>query len=1763
MEEPTWIVTPPVSGAGDCPTFAAGTILDAPSEEHGTTVVSLEQHGEVKHIPSSALLPRNTADSSTAPDLASLVHLNEPCIVEALRLRHASEQIYTRCGTILVAVNPWKPLPHLRSAEVLKKHLHAGAGSDGDLEPHPYGIARAAYAGVLRGERQSVLVSGESGAGKTETTKVLLHYLAASAGTRASGTSGGSGGSGGSDDDEMPLSSPGGSSLTCRSSVQAVLLDANPILEAFGNAKTLRNNNSSRFGKWVDVQFDRSGAICGGAVRTYLLEKSRAVAVPPGERSFHVFYQLLATRDDDEVGCDATAGSTPPAIRAGAAELPMPLPPASGCAYLVGGAGGVGGARSAKDVAHAPCLSAPGVDDAEQAAGLEAALAAIGLVGASQLAPLSRCLAAVLFLGNVEFEEPHGEADGAGNEGASIASHGTSQGSLEAAAAATAVPCDALAAALLTHTRTLRGELVVSPLSAPQARQARDSLAKALFGGIFARLVDRINERLASMPTSSASLGGGTGAGASVESASGCSVGVLDIFGFESFATNGFEQLCINFANEKLQGQFNQVTFEAQKREYEAEGVPWRGGSFSTNAETLALLEGRLGVVALLHEQCRLPKATDDKFVEAVRSTHASHASLVAPRLPVNAFGIRHYAGEVLYSSQGFLLKNRDALPEALSSLIARSECAFTRSLVVCSAGSAPPNGSLTSGSGSSGGAGAGGSGSLAVQFKSQLASLLSTIAHGESHYVRCVTPNRAKLPDSYDPCVMLHQLRCSGLIDAVRVAREGFPSRILHARFLERFRCLAPAALAGRGGRANGKRAANGEDHDGDDGAARDAADAARLVAALCLVGDPMPEASECQDASFEHPKQQQQLLAALASDDGGIVVGRTKVFLRLAPFHALEAARAASLARAARRLQSAARGREQRRRFIASLAAAAAIGRIARGAAARRAARALRAQRASIRLQAAARAMLARNAAGIERVRAGAACRVAASWRGHRRREAFIATRTACIALQCALRVHKARTARRALRSAARDVDQLRDENARLREQLRHVAQGSAGSRARGEEGGQAESLEPESGRSGGSAADAAADAAAELAALRAALAERDARLAALDGQVWGGGGKERAEGKMVGKENSAQASPPASPASRQPTRLSASSSPLSRSGLAPRPPEGTSSSSSLPGREFLDMRSLAAALPAVPPSPGALARAAEAEAQVSRLKAELRRSQQESRRQLDDAHRQLADARASLMPLAAGASAGDLAPAKGHAGGSGGGGGGGYALSGGLASVEGKMAAMEAEVERQRLELELTTARSDLEASGRKLGRQERIVSKLMAELREEKTRNAAWQSSHAAIDRLRDELCGKLAAAAAKASTLQLSASTTLATAAEHLASSAAADVARASDVTAELHAAVAASRLSEVAAHDARERCESRCRALERRCAAQARLVTRLLLLTSDQRAGSEDLAEGRAATEAQRMINAEVVAYDAEADGAQEAHEAHDNQEAQEMQPSPSSAGGLMGALAGGVKRAASAACHYVASPSAARIAGAGGGNRGTGSLIDVEYPCLLEGTLADALSELAAQRAELHAARSGDATLADGQTLDEEALAQAEALAAAEAAADALFASDGLMDRVSPSAMLSTPQSATPPSAAILTDAAMDASTPLTAGLTAGGWEGPQGKRGDDLRQQAAAAALVEELRLEGAKSARLERIIGKLMAELRAAKLHAAGAGGAQRSMAAFDTVAERLEAQLRDHSHSMIALEGSMHRGLEVVSERLSAISVSKSC
>ena len=867
----------------------------------------VEDECDVVTVPSSTELPRRNEDGQDSPaDLASLAHLDPPSVIHALAERFKLEEIYTWTGSVLIALNPWKSLPQLYSAGALESFRpDRAARTDETTAPHPFAIAAAAFKGLKRGKRQSVLVSGESGAGKTETTKVVLQFFSALSGD------------------------------TKGDAVQRVLLECNPVLEAFGNAKTLRNNNSSRFGKWVEVHLDASGAIIGGSVSTYLLEKSRIAFQPASERNFHIFYEMLSHG----------AG-----VIGAAAGLALPEP-AEVC-YLNGGS----------------CLNVDDVDDAKACEELESALSTLGLDGTS-LRALARALLASMMLGNVRFGTAQGE------EHAAVAT-GASSAALAYVADALALTAEALEKALTSRRLDIRGDCMIAPRTPEQAGSARDAIAKAIYGALFQWLVRRINERLRC-------IGEGLGEGSAAAHGDDARVvGILDIFGFEHFKHNSFEQLCINFANEKLQAQFNGVVFEQQQLEYEAEGIGWEHVAHAGNGAPLELLEGKLGVLDLLREQCRLPNGADHIFCESLREKHQGTEALHAPPARPSLFGVRHYAGLVLYESSGFLEKNRDLLPECARALLRSSHCGFIKELL-------PAEGC--------GGGGSSADASLAGQFRSQLHALLSTVALGDSHHVRCVTPNPKKQPGLVDMACLHQQLVCGGVMEAVRVARAGYPHRVPHVQFAARFRCLA------------------------------------------VLEGAHLPPFSADAPSSVALPLSK---ILERTFQTGCIVLGKTKVFLKKETLETLEDRRGKLSRAMATRVQALVRMAAARSEWRLVSSNCLLLQRVGRGAICRASLRSESrrlAAKAATLIQAAAHGRRARRRIRAYRDMHRAATLLAAAWRGLEARRAHATSLIGAIALQCALRSRAARSLARRIQGEQQDAEKLREEKGHLAQQLR----------------------------------------------------------------------------------------------------------------------------------------------------------------------------------------------------------------------------------------------------------------------------------------------------------------------------------------------------------------------------------------------------------------------------------------------------------------------------------------------------------------------------------------------------------------------------------------------------------------------------------------------------------------------------------------------------------------------------------------------------
>ncbi|KAJ0250323.1 Myosin-3 [Hirschfeldia incana] len=668
-----------------------GKVLSTSGEE---SVIELPE-GNVLKVISESLVPANPDILDGVDDLMQLSYLNEPSVLYNLEYRYNQDMIYTKAGPVLVAVNPFKEVPLYgdRNIEAYRKRKNQS--------PHVYAIADTAIREMIRDEvNQSIIISGESGAGKTETAKIAMQYLA---------------------------------SLGGGSGIEYEILKTNPILEAFGNAKTLRNDNSSRFGKLIEIHFSETIKISGAKIQTFLLEKSRVVQCAEGERSYHIFYQLCA-------------GASP------ALREKLNLTSAKEYNYL----------------SQSNCYSIKGVDDAERFQAVQEALDIVHVSKEDQESVFAM-LAAVLWLGNISFSvidnENHAEPE--------------PDESLSTVARLIGCNIDDLKLALSKRNIKIRNETFVQKLTLSQAIVARDALAKSIYACLFDWLVEQINKSLA--------VG---------KRRTGRSISILDIYGFESFNKNSFEQFCINYANERLQQHFNRHLFKLEQEEYIKDGIDWTRVDFEDNQNCLRLFEKKpLGLLSLLDEESTFPNGTDVTLANKLKE-HLSDNSCFRGGDRGKTFTVSHYAGEVTYETTGFLEKNRDLLHsdsiKLLSSCSRHLPQAFASSMLVHS--EKPVVGPLHK---------AGGADSqrlsVATKFKGQLFELMQRLGKTTPHFIRCIKPNSVQSPGLYEQELVLQQLRCCGVLEVVRISRSGFPTRMSHQKFALRYGFLLLESIAAK----------------------------------------------------------------------------------------------------------------------------------------------------------------------------------------------------------------------------------------------------------------------------------------------------------------------------------------------------------------------------------------------------------------------------------------------------------------------------------------------------------------------------------------------------------------------------------------------------------------------------------------------------------------------------------------------------------------------------------------------------------------------------------------------------------------------------------------------------------------------------------------------------------------------------------------------------------------------------------------------------
>ncbi|XP_054868502.1 myosin VIIAa isoform X1 [Amphiprion ocellaris] len=622
-------------------------------------------------------------------DMIRLGDLNEAGILRNLLIRYREKLIYTYTGSILVAVNPYQLLP-IYTADQIRLYTNKKIG---EMPPHIFAIADNCYFNMQRNNRdQCCIISGESGAGKTESTKLILQFLAAISGQH--------------------------------SWIEQQVLEANPILEAFGNAKTIRNDNSSRFGKYIDIHFNKRGAIEGAKIEQYLLEKSRVCRQAYDERNYHIFYCMLKGMTVEE-------------------KKKLELSKATDYTYLTIG----------------NCTVCDGRDDMKEYSNIRSAMKVLMFTDKENW-EISKLLAAILHMGNLRYE-----ARTYDNLDACEVVH-----SAHLTTAATLLEVDGkdLMNCLTSRTLITRGETVSTPLSMEQALDVRDAFVKGIYGRLFVWIVEKINAAIYKPPSSQ-------------PKALRRSIGLLDIFGFENFTVNSFEQLCINFANENLQQFFVRHVFKLEQEEYNLEHINWQHIEFTDNQDALDMIAIKpMNIISLIDEESKFPKGTDTTMLNKLNFQHKLNTNYIPPKNNYETqFGIQHFAGVVYYETRGFLEKNRDTLYGDIIQLVHSSKNKFIKQIFQADVamGAETRKRSPT----------------LSSQFKRSLELLMRTLSVCQPFFVRCIKPNEYKKPMLFDRELCVRQLRYSGMMETIRIRRAGYPIRYTFVEFVDRYRVLMP----------------------------------------------------------------------------------------------------------------------------------------------------------------------------------------------------------------------------------------------------------------------------------------------------------------------------------------------------------------------------------------------------------------------------------------------------------------------------------------------------------------------------------------------------------------------------------------------------------------------------------------------------------------------------------------------------------------------------------------------------------------------------------------------------------------------------------------------------------------------------------------------------------------------------------------------------------------------------------------------------------
>ncbi|XP_059220754.1 myosin heavy chain, muscle isoform X6 [Stomoxys calcitrans] len=665
--------------------------------------------GETKDFKKDKLQQVNPPKYEKAEDMSNLTYLNDASVLHNLRQRYYNKLIYTYSGLFCVAINPYKRYPVYtnRCAKMYRGKRR------NEVPPHIFAISDGAYVDMLTNHvNQSMLITGESGAGKTENTKKVIAYFAT-----------------------VGASTKKDESQKNKGSLEDQVVQTNPVLEAFGNAKTVRNDNSSRFGKFIRIHFGPTGKLAGADIETYLLEKARVISQQSLERSYHIFYQIMS-------------GSV-----AGVKDM----------CFLSDNIYDYYNVSQGK-------VTVPNMDDGEEFQLADQAFDILGFTK-QEKEDVYRITAAVMHMGGMKFKqrgrEEQAEQDGE-EEGGRVAK-------------LFGCDCAELYKNLLKPRIKVGNEFVTQGRNVQQVTNSIGALCKGVFDRLFKWLVKKCNETLDTKQKRQHFIG------------------VLDIAGFEIFDYNGFEQLCINFTNEKLQQFFNHHMFVLEQEEYKREGIDWAFIDFGMDLlACIDLIEKPMGILSILEEESMFPKATDQTFSEKLTNTHlGKSAPFQKPKPPKPGqqaahFAIGHYAGVVAYNITGWLEKNKDPLNDTVVDQFKKSKNALLVEIFADHPGQSG-GGDAKGGRGKKGG----GFATVSSAYKEQLNSLMTTLRSTQPHFVRCIIPNEMKQPGLVDAHLVMHQLTCNGVLEGIRICRKGFPNRMVYPDFKQRYMILAPAIMA------------------------------------------------------------------------------------------------------------------------------------------------------------------------------------------------------------------------------------------------------------------------------------------------------------------------------------------------------------------------------------------------------------------------------------------------------------------------------------------------------------------------------------------------------------------------------------------------------------------------------------------------------------------------------------------------------------------------------------------------------------------------------------------------------------------------------------------------------------------------------------------------------------------------------------------------------------------------------------------------------